>query len=489
MRRTRIRADILVPGSPTLRGADVGATAREPGSFRDPSGFVYHQDGRLLRQVNRSFGTRWDDLSSSGLLAGLQARGLLVSHQPAPLDLALSPSSAHAVIEPQRIGFISYPYEWSFGELKDAALLTLETQAVASAAGFTLRDASAYNVQFHEAAPILIDTLSFERTKPNSPWVGYRQFCEHFLTPLALMAHRDVRCGLMLREFIDGIPVDFASTLLPGRTKLNVGLASHIHAHASAQRRHAGEAPRIAPQAARMSPLRSAALLDSLRRTVEGLSWHPSGTAWADYADNTSYQETAARSKDDLVREFLRHAGGNVVWDLGANAGRFSDIAASLGRDVIAWDTDQGATERHYQAIKRTGARSVLPLIVDLVNPSPGIGWANAERRSFLERSNADVVLALALIHHLAVGRNIPMPMIADLFAGLAPQIIVEYIPEADPMVQRLLATRVDVEPYPAIERFREIFSARFDIVDDAQIVGSERRLLRLARRQAPAGP
>ena len=464
-----------------------GASRRgdvDAGSFRDPSGFVYTRDGRLLRQINRSFGPRWVELNASGLLAKLQSADILIGHEAVDLDNAHTPADAHAVIAPERLPLISYPYEWSFGQLKDAALLTLEAHAVASAAGYSMRDASAYNVQFRNGRPILIDTLSFEPAEHERPWVAYRQFCEHFLAPLALMAYRDVRCGLLLRQFVDGIPVDLASTLLPGRTKLNVGLVSHIHAHASAQRREtsrsAAPRPRARPS---MGALQQQALIDNLRRTVERLTWDPGKTAWADYADNTSYATEAAASKDELVRRYLEMAGGSVVWDLGANVGRFSTIAASLGRDVIAWDTDPGATELHYQAVRRTGQQSILPLLIDLANPSPGLGWGNAERRSLFDRANADVVLALALVHHLAIGRNTPMPMIVDLFARLGPQLIVEFIPEGDPMVQQLLGTRSDVFPYPAIEGFREAFGRRFEIVDDTQIAGSERRLLRMIRR------
>ena len=180
--------------------------ARDPRSFRDPSGFVYRRDGVLYRQIQPSFAADWDDLDASGLLTALQAKGLLIRHEVVGLESAADPTTAHAVIRPEPVAFISYPYEWSFGQLKDAALCTLAAQEVAAAAGFTLRDATAYNVQFHEGRPILIDTLSFERAEPGAPWSAYRQFCEHFLAPLALMARRDVRLGLMLRDHIDGIP-------------------------------------------------------------------------------------------------------------------------------------------------------------------------------------------------------------------------------------------------------------------------------------------
>ena len=467
------------PSVPEAPGA-----LQDPGSFRDPSGFIFRRDGIVLRQVNRSFAREWDDLGGSGLLDTLQAKGLLVPHETAPLDAALRPKLAHAVIRPEQLDFVSYPYEWSFGQLRDAALLTLEAQTVAAEAGFTLRDATAYNVQFQRGRPLLIDTLSFERAEPGAAWLAYRQFCEHFLPPLALMARRDVRCGLMLREFVDGIPLDLVAKLLPGRTKLNPGLLSHVHLHARAQTRYADSAEAGAKAASRrtMSPLRQRALIDSLRRTVEGLRWEPSGTEWADYAENTSYGEDAARRKDELVGEFLRATPGERVWDLGANTGRFSRIAADLGRRVVAWDVDPAATERHYRRLRTDGTTTILPLVLDLANPSPGLGWANAERRSLEDRADPDVVLALALVHHLAISRNVPLERLADFFAGLAPGLIVEFVPKDDPMGQKLLATREDVFPGYTLDGFRSAFGRRFEIAEEAPIGDSPRVLFRMQR-------
>ncbi len=460
---------------------------RDPGSFRDPSGFVFSRDGELFRQINNSFAIEWDDLVASGLLGTLQERGLLIDHESAPIAAAATPELAHAVIRPQRVDFVSYPYEWSFGMLRDAALLTLEAQSVAFDRGFTIRDATAYNVQFQGGRPILIDTLSFERAKAGAPWIAYRQFCEQFLAPLALMAHRDVRLGLMLREFIDGIPLDLASLLLPRRTRWNLGLGPHIHVHARAQTRYAdrGTEAAAATRKVSVSPLKQRALIDSLQRTIRRLDWTPVGTEWADYAENTSYGEDATAVKDDLVRRLLTDAGGTVVWDVGANTGRFSRIAAELGRRVVAWDVDPAATERHYRLIRRDGAERILPLVLDGANPSPGLGWAGEERRSLEGRSNADVVLALALVHHLAIGRNVPLDRIASFFARLAPRLVIEFVPKADPMVRKLLATREDVFPDYSLDGFRVAFGEWFTIDEEVVVTGTTRVLFRMSRRAA----
>ena len=465
--------------------AEIDRARRDPGSFRDPSGFVYARDGVLLRQINASFAADWDDLVASGLLTTLQERGLLVAHETAPIDAAAAPETAHAVIRPERIDFISYPYEWSFGMLRDAALLTLDAQALAFEQGFTLRDATAYNVQFRRGRPVLIDTLSFERAEEGAPWIAYRQFCEHFLAPLALMANRDVRLGLMLRDFIDGIPLDLAARLLPGRTRWNLGLGPHIHAHARAQARFADRGVEAAAATRRtsVSPLKQRALIDSLQRTIRKLDWTPEGTEWAEYAENTSYGDDATVVKDDLVRRFLDAAGGDVVWDIGANTGRFSRIAADLGRRVVAWDVDPAATERHYRLIRRDGTESIVPLVLDLANPSPGLGWGGEERRTLEQRSNADVVLALALVHHLAIGRNVPLERIAGYFARLAPGLVIEFVPKEDPMVRKLLATREDVFADYTLDGFRSAFGTLFDIAEEAPVTGTARVLLRMSRR------
>jgi hypothetical protein len=489
--------------------ADAAAT-RESASFRDPSGFVFYRDGVPYRQINARFAPEWDAFLSSGLYDRLAADGVLLPHEEAPPDLAVT-ADAHAVIKPKAVEFISYPYEWSFGQLKDAALLTLRAQALAVERGFTLRDASAFNVQFVEGAPILIDSLSFEPGEAGRPWDAYRQFCQHFVAPLALIAYRDPRLALLVREFLDGIPLDLAARLLPIRTRLNLGLASHIHLHARAQARSGEAAPRVRPLAVQANAVASAApkageagqagtgatgrgaqrigrtgqlaILDSLRSTIEKLDWDPQGTTWSGYTRVTSYSERAAASKLAIVERFLKEASGHWVWDLGANTGEFSRLAARLGRSALALDGDAAAVEQAYRQVKRDGEKAVLPLVVDLSSPSPALGWALRERRSILERANADVVVGLALVHHLAIGNNVPLVSIAEFFAALGPELIVEFVPKEDPMVVGMLAHRRDVFPDYTIDGFRSAFAPSFAIVSEAPVEDSPRTIFLMRRR------
>ncbi|MDQ4036171.1 MAG: SAM-dependent methyltransferase, partial [Chloroflexota bacterium] len=297
--------------------------------------------------------------------------------------------------------------------------------------------------------------------------------------------HRDARCGLMLREFIDGIPLDLAARLLPGRTRFNPGLSAHVHLHAGAQRR-AGNDPLPEAGAAkkerRISETGQRALLDSLRRTVDSLRWKPS-SHWSAYASATSYSEPATASKAEIVRAMLAEAGGRTAWDLGANTGVYSALAADAGYRVVAWDQDAASVEAHWLRVRGDGKPSILPLILDLANPSPSIGWALEERSSFLERGEPDAIIALALVHHLAIGNNVPLPGVARLFARMAPRAIVEFVPKDDPMTRRLLAARRDIFENYTIDGFREAFGGPFRILRETPVADSPRTLFLLARR------
>jgi hypothetical protein len=456
---------------------------RAEGSFRDPAGFVFERDGVLYRQVNGSFAEDFDAFLASGLHQALLDEGLLVPHQEASRDLALT-DEAHRVLEPERIGFISYPYEWSFSALRDAALVTLRAQWLAMDHGFSLRDASAFNVQFHRGRPVLIDTLSFGRRPEGEPWVAYRQFCQHFLAPLALMATRDVRLGQLLRVHVDGIPLDLAASLLPRRSRMRPGLFMHLAAHARSQsRRRRGGGDGAARGGFGERAFRG--LVDSLERAVSRLSWEPGSSPWVGYYEEAeSYSPEAADHKLELVQKLLAEADPRSVWDLGANTGRFSRLAAERGIPTVAFDLDAGAVERAYRETRRAGESALLlPLVLDLSNPSSSLGWAGRERMSLAERGPADLVMALALVHHLAIGNNVPLPEVASYLHELGRWALVEFVPKQDPKVAELLAVREDVFPHYTREGFERAVAEHFETVRREEIRGSGRVLYLLRGR------
>ncbi len=430
----------------------------------------------LYRQVNRVFADEFDACSSSGLYDELMADRLLVPHASVDVALALT-TDAHAVLEPERLPFISYPYEWCFGQLKDAALLTLAVQSRALERGFVLRDASAYNVQFVDGRPVFMDTLSFERYRDGEPWIAYKQFCQHFLVPLMLMARRDIRFGLLLREYLDGIPLDFGSEMLPRRSWADIRALLHIHMHARAQRKYSETKVSSAVGTRRMTKQALVALSENLSEAIERLTWQPDGTQWANYVQETNYSDAAVASKRDTIRRYLRESNPAVVWDIGANTGVYSRIAREIAPLVISFDIDPAAVERNYRTVRLENETGILPLLMDLTNPSPALGWAHAERMSLEERGPADVVMALALVHHLAIGNNVPLGHVATFMAQLGHNLIIEFVDKEDSQVARLLRNRADIFTDYSKEGFERAFETFFTI-DACEQVGDARRWL-----------
>ena len=458
-------------------------------SFRDPSGFLFTRAGILYRQVNRAYADDYARLMESGLYDKLVKAKLLIPH--AEVDVPPADASlAFKVIQPERVQFISYPYEWSFGQLQDAALATLSIQKRALKAGMSLKDASAYNIQFFHGKPVLIDTLSFETYTEGKPWDAYRQFCQHFLAPLALMAKRDVRLNQLLRVYIDGIPLDLASRLLPTSTKMNFGLLTHIHIHASAQTRFAdADVKQVNESASRRGMSKNAfiGLIESLEGAVKKLTWTPTGTEWGNYYEITNYTDAAFTHKKEIISGWLEKTNPSTVWDLGANNGEFSRLASARGIPTVAWDIDPSAVEQNYRRVRSEKEQNLLPLILDLTNPSPALGWANAERDSLLQRGPADITFALALIHHLAISNNVPLARVADFFAETCQRLIVEWVPKSDSQVRKLLRSRKDIFEGYTREGFESAFSARFQIVAAEDVRESERRLYLMEGRTPPS--
>jgi ribosomal protein L11 methylase PrmA len=449
-------------------------------SFRDPSGFLFSQNGTLYRQINRAYSNDYARLMDSGLYDRLVKAGLLISHvetnqQPAESDAAFK------IIQPERVPFISYPYEWSFSQLKDAALATLSIQKRAMKLDMSLKDASAYNIQFVRGKATLIDTLSFEIYKAGQPWVAYKQFCQHFLAPLALMAYRDVRLSQLLRVYIDGVPLDLASGLLPAKTKFNFGLLTHIHIHAGAQKRYSDKV--VKPRMNGMSKQALTGLIESLEATIRKLTWKPAGTEWGDYYEKTNYTDSAFEHKKQLVKEWTVEKKPALVWDLGGNTGIFSREATLSGAFIVSFDIDPAAVEQNYRTVKEKKEQNILPLVLDLTNPSPAIGWDNNERDSFGARGPVDMALALAVVHHLAISNNVPLPQLANFFAAHCKWLVIEFVPKSDSQVQKLLTSREDIFPNYIREGFEAAFSNRFTIRKSETIRDSERTLYLMERK------
>jgi hypothetical protein len=434
---------------------------------------VFRRNGVIHRRVEARYARHYDRLMASGLYERLVAASQLVPHEEVPLTLL--DRGAYRVLRPEPLQFVSYPYEWCPGQLRAAALLTMDVMQAALEHGLILKDASAFNVQFVGARPLFVDTLSFEIYDEGRPWGAYRQFCEHFLAPLALACARDPRVLGLLRSNLDGVPLALASALLPMRSWFRFGILSHVHLHSRAQSRLSQET--AAASRARLSRTSLLALIDNLRRTVDGLRRPARRSDWSDYETTCAYSSKARDQKAEVVRRFVEEIRPKLALDLGANTGAFSRIATAAGAFTVSIDADPAVVEANFLRARAEGDERLLPLVMDLANPSPGLGWDSHERKSLSERGPADVVLALALVHHLALSGNVPLTMVAAWLGRLGRCAVVEFVPKDDPQAQRLLAVREDVFDHYDRQHMEEALKLHFTIDAAVELSGSDRVL------------
>lgn len=455
---------------------------RHEASFRDPAGYVFRKNGLIYRQVLRRHQTHYHHLFASGLYAKLVQDRLLIRHEEVlPFE---QKEEYYKTLLPDQIPFVSYPYEWCFSQLKEAALLTLRVQKEALRHNMSLKDASAYNIQFVGCRPVFIDILSFETHQEGKPWVAYRQFCQHFLAPLTLMSKRDIHLRKLLVTYLDGVPLSLATRLLPNRTWFNFGLLIHLHLHHKAQQKLSGSAGSRPGAASGMAEDALLQLADSLEATVSGLRWEPTDTEWADYYGQTNYGAAGMAGKETLVKRYLSQISSSSILDLGANQGNFSQLAAAFAPLTLAADLDPAAVEKHFLKLKDKRAEGIFPLLLDITNPSPAIGWNNQERVSFWDRVKADTILALALIHHLTIGNNVPLSVVAGFFADKCRHLIIEFIPKEDSQVQKMLMSREIGAMEYSVVHFEEAFAAYFAIREKEPIRGTERFMYLLQRKE-----
>lgn len=452
-------------------------------SFRDPSGYVFYHKDEVFRVINQSYLKNYEQFTKSGLYQRLVNEKLIIPHKEIQPKRSIFYLKGSKLIKPEKIPFISYPYEWSFNQYKDAALSTLKTHQISLEYGMSLKDASAYNIQFYQGRPVLIDSLSFETYQENKPWKAYRQFCQHFLAPLALMCKVDIRLQKLMRTNVDGIPLDLTSKLLGLRTYLNFSLLIHIHLHSASLKKYANKV--ISSKKFRMAKLSQLGFIDNLQGLVNSFKWSYKGseTEWGDYYNFTNYSKKAFNHKSQVVSKYLNSIKPLSVWDLGANDGTFSRMSSSKKIFTLSVDADPIAVDKNYMKVKKDGEKFLLPLVFDLSNPSPSIGWQNMERVSLIDRGPADTVLALALIHHLAISNNIPFSQIAEFFSMLCKFLIIEFVPKYDSKVKLLLASRRDIFDNYNEKSFENSFSVNFHIIKKTQIHDSKRILYLMQRR------
>jgi len=450
-----------------------------PSSYRDPSGYIFEKDGIIYRQVNKVFKDQFDFFIASGCYDKLVSQGLLIPHEVMNENLT-GDEYCYKTIKPEKIPFISYPYEWSFDMLKDAALLTLNLMKEAIALGMILKDATPYNVQWYNGKLIFIDSLSFEKYDETKPWIAYRQFCESFLAPLLLAHYSQQPVQEMLLAYSDGIPLELTASLLPKRSKFSVHTYLHIHLHA----KYSQKAPDQTKRKSSFSKQKMLNLVSSLEVLIKKLKLHPAKSTWSAYYDEAAQRKDYLQNKKKVIQQWLEKINPASVADFGANKGEFSKLAAAKNIYTIATDFDPTCINTLYQEIKSGTIKNILPLILDLSKPSPAIGVNNKERESFINRTHVDMAFALALIHHLAIGKNIPFDKIAALFQKMCIYLLIEFVPKEDEKVQFMLQQKEDIYKDYTEENFTTSFLKYFSIEDKQPVAGSGRTLYLLRNNE-----
>ncbi len=457
-----------------------GVRSEEPASFRDPATTVFYDGDRVLRGLDEGAAADWRALAASRFFGRLVDEGKVV--RTAAVGAAgLGPDAARfaAVLEHERVPFVSYPHEWTFGMLRDAAALHLEVLLAALDEGFTMKDGYALNVQWRGRQPVFIDVGSFERAAPG-PWPGYRQFCRTFLYPLLLEAHLDVPFQRFLRGHLEGFEPAHVRRLLGGRHVLRKGVLRHVLLQAVMEQRvtAAAETTKVELARAGYDTQLTKAVATKLLQLVRSLRSKRSASGWADYRSTCSYSDADTEAKRRFVGEVATSRRPGLVWDLGCNDGAYARLVAGSADAVVAVDGDDVVVDALYRSLGQEGPANVLPLVMDLADPTPDRGWRGTERKAFTGRRRPDLVLGLALVHHLAIAANVPLPQVLDWFASLGGDLVIEFVDRDDPMVRRLLANK-PAGTFDAYTRqaFEDLLAARFTVRRTEALPGGTRSL------------
>lgn len=463
---------------------------QDPGSFRDPDGYVVKIGHRVFRALRKSGSDSYAGAKKNGLLDYLEQENLIIeSWEPVKEDLpnfeTIDPS-IESFLEQQKIPVFSYPFEWSFDMLKDAAIHSLDLLLIAAQYNYVLKDSSAYNIQFLGSRPIFIDIPSISPYVENEPWVGYTQFCQHFLFPLLICASKDIPFSPLLKFYLNGIPVHLTRNILGIHGLKNWGVLKHVALQSWLQRNFAEEQQELKKNSSQIKFALShvISLAKSMRKCIQKISRTKSDSAWSNYQNKRIYEQETIDKKKEFVRKHLERLKPQYILDLGCNTGEFSLLGSQQGAYVVAIDSDEPSINQLYLHCKHTNERGILPIVMDITNPTPPLGWQLSERQSMFERFNPDCVFMLALIHHLCLASNIGWKQIFSFLERLgAKQIIVEFVPKSDPMAIQLLANRKDVFDWYTEDQFIQEAAKNYYLIDQVKLPKSDRTVVCLEKR------
>lgn len=459
----------------------------EPGSFRDRGSRVIYVDGKVYRVLDETAAAEWDYVVDREFLPRLMSERRIVGTTRASFeddDLPVG-DGWHSLLAHETLPFVSYPYEWSFSMLRDAALLHLELIQEGLGEDVILKDATSFNVQFNGAAPIFIDVGSFKRLQPGEPWIGYRQFCQTMLYPLMLQAYWNVDFQPWLRGRLEGILPRQLLNLASLADLFRRGVFAHVWLH-SRMEQGFGDAAERMPETLSSHGFHKDMILHNVRgliRLIERLNWKPAGSAWSDYMDESPHVRADFEAKQSFVRSVAAAREWDLVWDLGCNTGRYARTVSEYARCVVAMDSDHLTIDRLYQSLRAEGCRRVLPLVVNLADASPALGWRGRERLDLPSRGRPQLTLSLALLHHLVIRENILLADLIDWVAGLGTEWVVEFVDKGDFQVRSLLRNKADQYADYSLESFERLLAGRFEVRRRQQLPSGTRTLFHAVPR------
>ncbi|MDC7996138.1 class I SAM-dependent methyltransferase [Altibacter sp. HG106] len=452
-------------------------------SFRDPSGYVFVEEGIVKRRILPIYFPQYKALKEQRIYDTLIRKELLIPHQETEV------SEAEILLTPEQIPYITYPYEWGFEQYKQAALLTLKLQKYLLSKGFILKDASAYNITFHKGRAVFIDTLSFDFYEENTPWRAYKQFITHFLGPLILTKYHGPEMLKMMQTHIDGIPVSLIASLLPGKTKLNPTLYTNIHLLAKMESKHQ-EDYEAKTSIAKLSKKAQDNMLKGLFQFIQKLALKKD-TEWGNYYEKTNYDAKAFEAKKKLVQQWVTQLKPDRLIDMGGNDGTFARTVRAKVAHVMVTDIDTNAVDQNMRQMQKNNETNMLPWVCDVLQPAPGIGFHNTERSSMIARLQAyqpDVVMALALIHHITLSGNVPFEKSAAFFASFSNTLLIEFPKRTDSWVTSLLVRKREFKghfDHYNQSQFEAAYERFFECVEKQPIAGTERVLYHFKRKDS----
>ncbi|WP_417836376.1 hypothetical protein [Thalassospira tepidiphila] len=456
----------------------------EPGSFKDPLGSVFYFRHDVYRSLTQQAYAQFSALFKSGLIRDYIECGYLIQSDLVPCEdvpgLQKDVSESGYLIKQPRVPFISYPYEWCFSQLKDAAIKTLAFTEKCLSDNLILKDATAFNLALYQGNVQFFDILSIETYEKDQPWIAYQQFCQQFLFPLLLSAYKGIDTQLLMRGHFQALTASHAAKYFSGTDIFKAGILKHVYLLSLMERRYEAKDIKVKEVLKKTHFPKELIVsnLKNLTKTISKLDYFVPKSEWSDYVNECNYRDDDRSKKHAFLEEYLRESAPKTIVDLGCNTGEYSYLASKSAEIVVSVDADALSIERLYNKLNSDSVNNIFPVVGNLLNPTPSLGWAGEERQSLLDRLRSmDSFFALALVHHICISGNVPVSKFIDLLAQIGRSGVVEWVDKKDEQVQKLLRNREDVFGDYTWENFQKLLSQKFKIIKIQDTHAGDRKL------------